>query len=128
MITGAGLEDLETMERIFSRSNELAPITRYSSKYHRRVLIDTFFTQWDWEKYTNLASMLLNNYRQALSTIKDNTPEVERGMALLNCTPEMLVQWQHEEAVYFANFQRHREWDKTAVAYVMLLRKWYELE
>jgi hypothetical protein len=42
-----GLEDLETLERVFSSSNQLAAVTRYMSKYCRRVFIDLFFKQWD---------------------------------------------------------------------------------
>ena len=32
-ITGMGLEDLETLERVFSSSNALASVTRYVSAY-----------------------------------------------------------------------------------------------
>lgn len=35
IIEGVGLEDFETMEQIFSASNQLASITRYASPYHR---------------------------------------------------------------------------------------------
>ena len=32
-ITGMGLEDLETLERVFSSSNALAAVTQYASAY-----------------------------------------------------------------------------------------------
>src|ERR1700679_958005 len=32
-ITGMGLEDLETLEQVFSSSNALAAVTRYASAY-----------------------------------------------------------------------------------------------
>ena len=57
-----GIEDLETLERIFSFSNQLAAVMRYASAYHRQVFIDLFFKQWDEEKYQNLGLMLYNNY------------------------------------------------------------------
>ncbi|KAH0833455.1 hypothetical protein J3R83DRAFT_12574 [Lanmaoa asiatica] len=43
VIEGAGLEDLSTMERIFSASNQLAPVIRYATAYNRRTFIDMFF-------------------------------------------------------------------------------------
>ena len=61
-IVGMGIEDLETLERIFSFSNQLAAVTRYASAYRRQVFIDLFFKQWDEEKYQNLGLMLYNNY------------------------------------------------------------------
>ena len=36
-ITGMGLEDLETLECVFSSSNALAAVTRYASAYRRRL-------------------------------------------------------------------------------------------
>ena len=33
-IDGMGLEDLETLERVFSSSNQVAALTRHSSAYH----------------------------------------------------------------------------------------------
>ncbi|RDB25832.1 hypothetical protein Hypma_006599 [Hypsizygus marmoreus] len=42
-IDGMGIEDLETLERVFSLSNALAPITRYMTAYRRRVFIDLYF-------------------------------------------------------------------------------------
>ena len=62
VIDGIGLEEMETLERIFSASNQLAPITRYSSAYCRISFIHTFFRQWDSEKYTNISLFLHNNY------------------------------------------------------------------
>ncbi len=68
-MVGMGLEDFETMERIFSTSNQLAGITRHMSAYRRRVYIDMFFKQWDEDKYLNLGLMLYNNYVQALGIV-----------------------------------------------------------
>ena len=53
-----GLEDLETLERVFSSSNALAGVTRYASAYWRRMYIELHFKQWDEDKYSNLATML----------------------------------------------------------------------
>ncbi|KAG6865109.1 hypothetical protein C0993_008272 [Termitomyces sp. T159_Od127] len=79
VIEGMGLEDLETLERVFSSSDQLASVTRYMSKHCQRVFIDLFFCQWDEEKYKNLATMIYNNYRQALRIINVDGPELERA-------------------------------------------------
>ncbi|KAI9057445.1 hypothetical protein FKP32DRAFT_1615289 [Trametes sanguinea] len=120
VIEGAGIEDLETMERIFSASNQLAPVIHYASRYHRRLLIDLFFKQWDEDKYANLATMLLNNYRQALTIIQDDTIA---ALAVLNGTHEDLARWQQEEAAYFARVGEEDPANAAAVEYVGLLRE-----
>ncbi|KAF9487279.1 hypothetical protein BDN71DRAFT_1485354 [Pleurotus eryngii] len=56
IIPGTGIEDLETLERVFSVSNQLANVTRYSSAFRWRLFIDTFFHQWDEDKYLNLGN------------------------------------------------------------------------
>lgn len=52
---GFGLEDLETMERIFSSSNEVARTIRYASYFHWKQALDLHFTQWDEDKYAELS-------------------------------------------------------------------------
>jgi len=54
--TGFGLEDIETCERMFSVFNGLAPVTRYSSPFHRHQAIDMFAQQWDEDKYQELCT------------------------------------------------------------------------
>lgn len=45
VIKGLGLEDLETLERIFSASNSVTTVTCYLTAYHHRVFIDLFLWQ-----------------------------------------------------------------------------------
>lgn len=54
--TGLGLEDGEGCERIFSRTNSCARVTRHSTKYHRRQVIDMTVHQWNSEKQENLGT------------------------------------------------------------------------
>ena len=54
IVEGVGLEDFETMDQVFSSSNEVAGVTWYATKYCRRVFIDMHFQQWDEEKYRNI--------------------------------------------------------------------------
>lgn len=122
IIEGMGLEDLETLERVFSASNSLASTTRYASAYRRRVAIDLFFQQWNDEKYTNTGVMLYNNYVQALKILDADAIALADSMATLNITTQDLVRWQDEERKYFRNIGKENEWDVFAVAYVEALQ------
>ncbi|KAG2119719.1 uncharacterized protein F5147DRAFT_742053 [Suillus discolor] len=66
-IKGLGIEDLETCERTFSKSNSLASSLRYASLFHHQQAIDLYFEHNDdFKVYTNLLNFLYSNYRQAL--------------------------------------------------------------
>ena len=122
VIEGMGLEDLETMERIFSSSNQVAAVTRYSSAYHRRVFIDMFLQQWDDDKYQNLASMLYNNYRQALSIIDIEGSAVEETTHALGINTSDLEAWHRQQVDFFETIGEESPWDIHAVTYVELLQ------
>ena len=122
-INGVGIEDLETMERIYSSSNQVAGVTRYASAYHRRVFIDMFFQQWDVDKYQNLALMLFNNYQQALTIIKEEGAAVEETMHELEITSADLEVWNREQASFFKTVGEESPWDTHAIAYVELLQE-----
>lgn len=123
VIAGLGLEDLETLERIFSASNAVAGVTRHATPYRRRVFIDLFFRQWDDDKYINLAKLLRGNYRQALSIIEDEEIALQDALISLQATRADLDVWHEEETAYFAKKPRENEWDVFAVAYVESLRE-----
>lgn len=123
VIDGVGLEDLETMEQVYSSSNQVAGVTRYASAYHQRVYIDMFFQQWDDDKYRNLASMLFNNYQQALSIIRDEGSAVEEMMQELGIGPTDLKMWHREQAQFFETIGEESPWDIHAIVYVELLQE-----
>lgn len=57
-VKGLGLEDLETCERTFSKSNALAATTRYASIFHRQQAISSYFSHADdYEVYANLSKL-----------------------------------------------------------------------
>lgn len=116
-----GIEDLETLERTFSASNQLASVIRYASAYRRRLLIHTFFRHWDEEKYANLGLMMYNNYVQALDIISTKKPMVEESLQILGLSVEDLRALEIEEASYFENLRDEDPWDVHAVAYVEAL-------
>jgi hypothetical protein len=127
-IVGMGIEDLETLERIFSFSNQLAAVTRYSSAYRRRVFIDLFFGQWDEKKYQNLGLMLYNNYRQALDIISKESQALAKAMTSLDVNEKVLDQWHKEEIEYFKTLGKEPEWDIHAMAYIELLQELRDLK
>jgi hypothetical protein len=53
-LNGLGLEDGEGCERVFSRTNGCARVTRHNTKYHRKQLIGLTLEQWNLEKFANL--------------------------------------------------------------------------
>jgi hypothetical protein len=128
IIEGMGLEDLETLERVFSASNLLAGITRYMSAYRRCVFIDLFFKQWDAEKYQNLGNMLFNNYKQALQIIEDEQPALDDAKNSLGIKDGELEKWQKEKAEYFSRLGQEPERDILKIAYVELLQELREIK
>ncbi|KAI9064712.1 hypothetical protein FKP32DRAFT_1611038 [Trametes sanguinea] len=127
IIPGIGIEDLETMERIFSASNHLAPIIRYASAYRRRLLIDAFFHHWDEEKYQNLALMLYNNLKQALDIINKTTPELLEALKSIGATVQDLREYRRRELEYFEQLGQEQPRDIHAIAYVETLHELYTI-
>ncbi len=86
-LMGLGLEDLETLEHFFSKSNSLASGIRYASRFHRRQRITWYLKHIDrFESFEHLSrslhtlfmnhtdiatgSFLCNNNQQALEIIE----------------------------------------------------------
>jgi hypothetical protein len=127
-ILGAGLEDLETMERIFSASNQIASVTRYASPYRRRLFLEAYFRQWDEDKAANTGSFILSNYQQALKIIERDGRVLEEAMDSLRISGADMDEWQREELHHFARLGEEADYDVHAVAYVELLQELRELE
>lgn len=58
-VEGVEIEDLETMERLFSSSNTVAPCIHLATKYHWKQALDLHFCQWDEDKFVELGKYLL---------------------------------------------------------------------
>ena len=123
-----GLEDLETLERLFSASNQLASITRYMSPYRRRVFIDLFLQQWDRDKYQNLATMLHNNYIQALDVLEYEVPSFKADIQALGMTEEDLANYIADEQRHFTVLGTETSEDLYAIAYIELLQKYRDIK
>ncbi|THU96505.1 hypothetical protein K435DRAFT_664315 [Dendrothele bispora CBS 962.96] len=127
-IKGMGLEDLETLERVFSSSNQLASVTRYMSAYRRRVFIDMHFKQWDADKYQSLVQMLHNNYVQALTIIEEDGIVVKETLKDLNLTEKDLDDYFRDEVDHFQQkLGKEADDDVHAAVYVDLLQQYRDL-
>ena len=86
------------------------------------------FKQWDKDKYANLATMLRNNYYQALNIIKDDGHAVNEAKRSLGVTDEELELWKAEQEEYFLTLGNEPESKVRTIAYVELLQKLRQLE
>ncbi|KZT64504.1 hypothetical protein DAEQUDRAFT_637229, partial [Daedalea quercina L-15889] len=123
VLEGNGLEDGETLERVFSALNALAPVMHYASKYRRCMFIDEYFRQWDEEKYANMSLMIYNNYTQALEILNRDALSLTEAMESANVTLEEVTQWGIDETAYFKTLGQEKPWDVFAVAYVEKLQE-----
>lgn len=86
------------------------------------------FKQWNEDKYLNLATMLSNNYRQALDIIKNDGRAVEEAKLSLQVTDDDMEAWKVEQEEYFLTLGDESESKVHAIAYVELLQKLRQLE
>ena len=98
------------------------------SSYRRRVFIDLFLQQWDRDKYQNLATMLHNNYLQALETLDNEVPSFKADLHALKITEEDLETYLADETHHLATLGKETEEDLHAIAYVDLLRKYRDIK
>ncbi|KIO10568.1 hypothetical protein M404DRAFT_21476 [Pisolithus tinctorius Marx 270] len=96
---GLGLEDLETCERTFSKSNALASSLCYASAFHRQQAINAYFSHNDaYEVYASISNFIYSNYKQALSIIQDCEfvlPSLKRELGVTADTE--FTTWLQEE-------------------------------
>ncbi|KAF6742282.1 hypothetical protein DFP72DRAFT_830692 [Ephemerocybe angulata] len=105
-VEGMGLEDLEGCERMFSKSNQLAPSLRYASGFHREQKIEQYFKHMDsHETIANLSKFLIDNYNQALEILSEQD-DLKRRMREHGITNEtVFVEWLEEERQYLAGLK-----------------------
>ncbi|KIK69852.1 hypothetical protein GYMLUDRAFT_150446 [Collybiopsis luxurians FD-317 M1] len=104
---GAGLEDGETCERYFSKSNALATAIRHASVFHRHQMISEYAYHMDnFETYGNLSKFLYNNYKQALDTL-NTIPSLRSHILAAKITdPSVFYEWLVEEGEYLQNLSQ----------------------
>ncbi|KAG1906182.1 uncharacterized protein F5891DRAFT_1125610 [Suillus fuscotomentosus] len=116
---GLGLEDLETCERTFSKSNSLASALRYASIFHRQQAIDSFFEHNDdFEVYANLSDFLYNNYKQALDILDDGNAALPKLMQDLKVVDvSTFERWLEDEKAYLVGLTREPEEETLQMEY-----------
>lgn len=120
-ISGAGIEDFEGCERVFSASNECARLSRHSTTFHRLQSIDAHFHQWDRDKYANIGTFIRNNYRQALLIIAEFGDILSQLHTLKGSTEKDLLRWFADEETYLTGLTKEPESDTLSIAYVEAL-------
>ncbi|TFK79062.1 hypothetical protein K466DRAFT_606431 [Polyporus arcularius HHB13444] len=99
---GAGKEDFEGCERLFSESNGLAPGTRLATPFHRHQAIEQFAQFWSRQKHAESGNFIYNNYKQALSILSEDTAAFEVIAAKLAITHEDCDMYLVQEREYLA--------------------------
>jgi hypothetical protein len=61
-VDGTGIEDFEVCERFFSLSNNCAGVTRYTTSFHRRQILDTHFRDSDDARRLAIGKFIYQNY------------------------------------------------------------------
>ncbi|KAF8336202.1 hypothetical protein F5887DRAFT_1247567 [Amanita rubescens] len=120
---GVGLEDFEECERTFSKSNELATVTRFATPYHRHQEINEFIFHHDIDKHVNSADFIYQNYRQALETITSSTVELRLLETRLKTTSSDYEKYICEEREYLKSLKKERPEVNMAAEYLVLLKK-----
>ncbi|KAJ7076258.1 hypothetical protein B0H15DRAFT_925229 [Mycena belliarum] len=97
-VEGVGTEDLETCESFFSKSNVLAPTTRYATAFHRKQAITGYLRHADvFDAYQGLSGVLCSKYRRALRT-KATLPALQETMVQLRVESRAIFEtWLEKE-------------------------------
>ncbi|KAG1774964.1 hypothetical protein EV702DRAFT_1180545 [Suillus placidus] len=120
-LSGFGLEDLETMECVFSASNAVSRTTRYATQYHWPQALDLHFQQWDDDKYRELSNFLMNNYVQARSLIDEYTDAVASLSSSLGLTKDDFERWVDEERQFLMDLKEEPSDRVLSCSYVQAL-------
>ncbi|KAK0489884.1 hypothetical protein EDD18DRAFT_1311113 [Armillaria luteobubalina] len=128
-VKGLGLEDLKTLEHFFSKSNALAGVIRYASRFHHHQRINSYLKHIDHsDSFEHLSSFLCNNYRQALEII-DSYLALQKSMRELGVTDEKEFEaWLQEEEDYLSNLQYEPPEETIEMEYFARLVHYYDVE
>lgn len=128
IVAGLGLEDLETLEHVFSGSNFVAAVTQYSTTFHHCIYIDQFCQQWDEDKYLNLTNMLYSNYVQALEIIETDQLVLQHVLKTMDITLEEIKKREDEEVQFIEELGHKPEGSVHVIVYIELLQGYHNAE
>ncbi|KAJ7232802.1 hypothetical protein C8J57DRAFT_1480529 [Mycena rebaudengoi] len=119
---GIGLEDLEYCETFFSKSNALAPSTRYCTSFHRQQAIAAYLQHTDvFDTYQSLSLLLANKYKRALE-MKRTAPALEETMRQLGIdSGETFAGWLAAEMDCLRNLSKEPLEETLAMEYYQKL-------
>ncbi|KAG1807132.1 uncharacterized protein BJ212DRAFT_1449386 [Suillus subaureus] len=118
-IKGLGIEDLETCERTFSKSNALASALQYTSVFHHQQAIDSYFEHNnEFEVYGNLSNFLHGNYKQALKILENSKFVLPKVMQDLRIKDESIFErWLEDEKAYLKDLMQEPEEETIQMEY-----------
>ncbi|KAF7362867.1 hypothetical protein MVEN_00636500 [Mycena venus] len=100
-VEGVGLEDLEECESFFSKSNALAPCTRYATAFHRQQAIVSYLQHTDiFDTYQSLSLLLVTKYKRALEVRRTWTALKETMRKLGVQDVSVFEEWLKLEKAY----------------------------
>ncbi|KAF9486113.1 hypothetical protein BDN70DRAFT_235965 [Pholiota conissans] len=120
---GVGLEDFEECERTFSKSNELASVTRLASPYHRAQHIDEHFMFHDQDKHAASGNFIYQNYRQALEKIASDSQHLAALEQRLHTTEADYEHYLQAERDHLMSLKTEPKEVQEAVDYMELLQE-----
>ncbi|VDB91469.1 unnamed protein product [Peniophora sp. CBMAI 1063] len=119
-----GIEDLSISERIFSVLNACARITRNMSNYRWKQAMDMHIRQSNEDRYAASGNFLLQNVKQSLGIIFENTAAVAKFMREVPVTEDQLRSWIDKERVFLRDAtKKEPELTTLHVEYVKTLEK-----
>ena len=86
------------------------------------------FKQWDKDKYCNFATMLHNNYYQAVEIIKNDCHAVKQARHSIGIADEDIDFWKAKQEEYFQTLGEEPESKVCTITYVKSLQKLREFE
>ncbi|KAF7359988.1 hypothetical protein MVEN_00725800 [Mycena venus] len=100
-VEGVGLEDLEECESFFSKSNALAPCTRYATAFHHQQAIVSYLQHTDiFDTYQSLSLLLVTKYKRALEVRRTWTALKETMRKLGVQDVSVFEEWLKLEKAY----------------------------
>ncbi|KZS94709.1 hypothetical protein SISNIDRAFT_409261 [Sistotremastrum niveocremeum HHB9708] len=100
-VKGAGLENFEGCEHVFSQSNAVARCTRLASRFHRQQLIYRYFRNWNEERYIESSQFILRRYKDAIAILNTHPSLLADAMAHAQITDTAQFDiWLKEESDY----------------------------
>ncbi|KAB5588154.1 hypothetical protein CTheo_8400 [Ceratobasidium theobromae] len=125
-VEGAGLENFEGCERLFSSTNATAITTRHASAFHRRQHITQHLIGWNAVKRCNLGSVLKSKYISALQVI-ENAPKRLQELDPYG-TEEMWRSYVQAERDYYQALKHPHPESAFSIMYIKRLRVLHEKE